>query len=465
MHGLEPRHLAAIDDDDRAELAHVLPSMSAHGAGAAPARADERYRTHRAVRRLAEMLAATAPLVLVLDDLHWADAGSIELLGALLRRPPAAAVLIAVAMRPRQVPERLSAALERAHGAGTLTRLELAALSEDEAGELLGESVGAAAAAALYAAGGGNPFYLQQLARVPGGVAVGPEPEASVAGLDVPRAVAAALTAELALLSAEGRRALEGAAVAGDPFEPELAAAAAGLPDATVTDALDELLLHDFVRATDVPRRFRFRHPLVRRAVYEAAPGGWRLGAHERCADALAARGAPAAARAHHVEHAGRLGDVAAVAVLREAAEAAVPRDPVTAARLFGAALRLLPAAAPDRVELLGARATAHAAAGQFRDAHTVLLEALDLLPGDAVATRVRLTAACAGLEHLLGRHSEAHGRLTAALEELEGTSPPEEAALTFELAIDALYRMDYAAMREWVAGSLGWPGRSPTHA
>ena len=142
-----------------------------------------------------------------------------------------------------------------------------------------------------------------------------------------------------------------------------------------------------------------------------------------------------------------------------------MPRDPVTAARLFGAALRLLPAAAPDRVELLGARATAHAAAGQFRDAHTVLLEALDLLPGDAVATRVRLTAACAGLEHLLGRHSEAHGRLTAALEELEGTSPAEEAALTFELAIDALYRMDYAAMREWVARSLGWPGRSPTHA
>ena len=52
-------------------------------------------------------------------------------------------------------------------------------------------------------------------------------------------------------------------------------------------EAIDELLELDLVRETDVPRRFRFRHPLVRRAVYEATPGGWRLGAHERCAKRL----------------------------------------------------------------------------------------------------------------------------------------------------------------------------------
>ena len=68
----------------------------------------ERYRSHRAVRALLEQLASTQPLVLVLDDLHWADSASVELLGALLRRPPAAPVLMALAVRPRHVPERLS---------------------------------------------------------------------------------------------------------------------------------------------------------------------------------------------------------------------------------------------------------------------------------------------------------------------------------------------------------------------
>ena len=117
------------------------------------------------MRELLERLTAAKPLVLVLDDLHWADAASVELLGALLRRPPAAPVLMAMAVRPRQVPERLSATTERAHRQGMLDRVELGALTRAEARELLGEAVDGAAAAALYDESGGNPFYLEQLAR------------------------------------------------------------------------------------------------------------------------------------------------------------------------------------------------------------------------------------------------------------------------------------------------------------
>jgi DNA-binding NarL/FixJ family response regulator/tetratricopeptide (TPR) repeat protein len=379
--------------------------------------------------------------VLVLDDLHWADSGALELIGALLRRPPAAPVLLALALRPRQIPDRLWAALERAQRAGAVTYLEVGGLSADEARELVGADAGG-----FYAESGGNPFYLQQLARSPRRQAAPP-----TAVGEVPDAVLAALGAELALLPGDVRRLLEGAAVAGDPFVVELAAAAAGVPEPAAIESLDELLVRDLIRPTDVPRRFRFRHPLVRAAVYAAAPGGWRLGAHERCAAALAAGGAAAPARAHHVEQAARHGDFAAIAVLREAGEAVAQHAPAGAARWFAAALRLLPDTAPaqERVGLLSARAGALAAVGRFSEAHAALLEGLALVPAEAIDLRVRLTAGCAGLEQLLGRHADAHRRLVAALGEADPDSP-QAAALTITLAHDAIFQLRYADGRTW---------------
>ena len=87
--------------------------------------------------------------------------------------------------------------------------------------------------------------------------------------------------------------------------------------------ALDDLLARCLVRQAGVPRRFAFRHPLVRHAVYASAAGGWRLAAHARAGDALARRGADVMAVAHHVEHSGHAGDDAAIAILMQAADAA----------------------------------------------------------------------------------------------------------------------------------------------
>ena len=93
--GLEPHRLTELDGQVQAELGHVFPSLWAF-AGIREAPQQERYHSHRAVRRLLELLAQPKPLVLVLDDFHWADSGSVELLGALPRRPPAAPVLVAL---------------------------------------------------------------------------------------------------------------------------------------------------------------------------------------------------------------------------------------------------------------------------------------------------------------------------------------------------------------------------------
>jgi hypothetical protein len=111
------------------------------------------------------------------------------------------------------------------------------------------------------------------------------------------------------------------------------------------------------------------RHPLVRRAVYEASPGGWRLGAHQRSAEALAARGAAAAARAHHLERSARRATTrpSQFSGGRRRGRAAHAGRRGT---LFAAALRLLGDSAPaeERVELLTALAGTEAATGHFAE-------------------------------------------------------------------------------------------------
>jgi ATP/maltotriose-dependent transcriptional regulator MalT len=446
------------------ELAGVLPSLHDDGAADA-ALADERYRAHRAVRGLLEQLAQLAPLVVVLDDLHWSDGASIELVGALLRRGPDAPVLLALAFRPGQAPERLSSALA-APGVGRLT---LGQLSETAVSELLGE-LDAAALTDLYRHGGGNPFYLEQLARVSEQGRLPAAPLASdTANGGVPAAVTASLAEELASLSEPTRLLLDGAAVAGEPFEPELAAAIAGLTAADGLDALDELLTRDLIRPTQVPRRFVFRHPLVRRAVYESTGGGWRLAAHARAAATLAESRAAAAERAHHVEHSAGQGDEDAIALLVEAGEATTARAPAAATRWFEAALRLLPATDRERqADLRVALASAQRALGELDRCRSTLLDAIALLPEDAVARRVELTAYCAAVEHWQGEHEDAHRRLARAWTELPDPHTKEAAALQIELAIDGLYELDFDQTLEMGRGALETArklGDRPLHA
>ena len=445
--GLDPRRLERLDAVTRSELGQLLPAL-ADAAKASETVLHERYRTHRAARALLERLAIRQPLVLLLDDFHWADPASTDLLSALLQRPPAAGVLIALAARPHQLPKRLATALERAHRAGVLARIELPPLTADETRELVGEH-----AELFYEESGGNPFYLEQLARAPTEVvprAAGAD--VSLAGLQVPPMVAAALTEELSLLAEPVRRVLDGASVAGDPFEVDLAAAAADLAETDVLDAIDDLARLELVRETETPRRFRFRHPIVRRAVYESTPEGWRIGSHERVAAALADRGAPPSARAHHVERSARYGDVDAVAVLKDAGEEARSQAPATSARWLAAALRVLPAAAPvqERVQLFLPMAQALAATGQFERSHETLLEILDVLPQNQVAQRVEVSAWCAHVEHLLGLHEQAHERLLASLQGLSEEVSSERLSLLIELTLDGLNRMEYKSMKGW---------------
>ncbi len=270
--------------------------------------------------------------------------------------------------------------------------------------------------------------------------------------------MARALEQEIDALSAGGRSLAQGAAVAGDPVDLDLAAAAAGLDEADALDALDELLAGALLTSTDVPRRYRFRHPLVRHAIYESAAEGWRIAAHRRAADALAERGGSIAARAQHLERCARPGDTEALAVLIEAGRHAAARAPATAADRFSAALRLLPETPetlPQRLELLVGLAQALAATGRLEAALSALDDGLALVGPELAPVRARLVAGCAMCENLLGRHGAAHARLLGALESLGEEGSWAAADLTVELAADALYDSDFAGVRSWAQRAL----------
>lgn len=99
--------------------------------------------------------------------------------------------------------------------------------------------------------------------------------------------------------------------------------------------------------------------------------------------------------------------------------------------------------------------AQALAATGQFAKSHETLLEILDILPPDKVAQRVEISAWCARVEHLLGRHERAHDRLITSLGGLADEVSPEGLSLLIELSQDGSHRMDYKSQKGWAERAL----------
>lgn len=438
----------ALDDHVASQSALEVP-VAATPVVPSRARASEpaehsRLAVLRAVRTLLAELAGRRPLLLVLDDLQWADAGTLDTVAYLLRHPPPGWFALAVAFRSGSAPPVLVEAVATAVAAGRAERLDLAPLTFTETAELLGST---AAAHELHEAAGGNPFYLLEMARA-GGAPTG----SSADGLtSAPPALREALAAEVRGLPAAARTVLEAAAVVGDPFDPDLVAAAAQIDLATTLTAVDDLLAADLIRPADSPRRFRFRHPIIRDAVYEQAPHGWRLGAHQRVAVSLADRDAPATLRAPHVFASASPGDADAIATLAAAGEAATRLTPAIAARWYRAALSLVVTDDPlTRLGLLVPLAAAESACGALAESRTTLDEALGHVPPDLELLRIGLVASVAFVEQLLGRGTEARKLLEAELPKVADTGSNEAAVLYAELALDGLFAADHTAMVAW---------------
>ena len=473
-------HLAELGVDRLRRLAegpagclrHVLPALAQAGPetpGPPPAE-GERHRLFRGVRLLLERLAPARGLVVALDDVHWADPATIELLAYLRRQPPRAAVLMVLAYRSRQVPARLAAALTGTDG----LHIEVGPLSLPEAEQLLGEQCPRPRRRALYAICRGNPLYLlaaSRLATQPA-IGTGTEPGEASAGptsASAERSTSAgprqALLAEFSALSADALQMAWAGAVVGEPFMAGVAAIAAGLlpevgPEPVAPDralrGLDELVERDVVRR-DAGPRFRFRHPLLRHVAYTMAGAGWRLAAHARMTAYLGSRGESSLLLARHLEQIAEPGDERAVAVFADAARTVLGRAPAAAAHWLRVGLRLLdthPAANDRRLELLTDLAHAHGLAGHLHASRATCHQLLASLPDEQVVARARVAAACAMADRLLGRHGEARALLMRMLDTVP-VDQPAAAGLTFELAAGSLMRSDFAANGRWAALSL----------
>ncbi|RFS82890.1 LuxR family transcriptional regulator [Actinomadura spongiicola] len=444
-------HTGLHDGPRPNEATHAEPRPSP--AGAAPDNTPvARYQLYRAVRHLLEQVAAPSGLVLILDDVHWADDATIELLDHLVRHPPRASVLIALAYRPAQASARLAALVQASLQAVGGSRLPVRPLTQDEVAELLGPGVSGTRCRELYKASGGNPFYLEALARTREPLAAG-----DTEG-ELPPAVRAALQLELSGLSPEAQLIAQSAAVAADEFTPMLAAAAAQVSEQEALAALDELVARDIVR----PRaeRFRFRHPLVRHAAYRSAAAGWRLAAHGRIATYLTEIGAPAAVRARHLERSGRVGDRNAIATLVEAARAFATQAPTTAAHWLQSALSLMPTtgaaaeadgtaddpALPSRLELMMELARVQTVGGHLTEGRETARNVLRMLPPDDYERRARAARLAALMERQLGRPHEARALLLDELRRMPDPRSPAAVPLRMRLVAERMMRIDFRA-------------------
>lgn len=444
---LEPRARQSLAMDRLGAIASVFPSLGGLGDQVDyPVTATERYRAHQATRELLERLAARGALVLVLDDVQWADSASIELISYLLRHPPQAEVMVAMGFRTGHAssPARLLRMIQDS----SAVAIDLGPLPLEVVTALVGEG-----ADEVHRLSGGNPLYAVQLAHSEfDSVGVGRSDQMSV-----PSAVGAMIEARLEGLADQPRSLALAAAVAGDPFEVDVVAAALDRREDEILDDLDVLVAAEMIRAGDTPRRLQFRHPIVRSAIYGVTPPSVLLRCHQRIAAHLTKIGRPAGEVALHLEQSAGRGDLEAIAMLRRAGEEASAGAPTSAIRWFNAALRLLPETeSAQRAELCWALGESLSVVGRPAEALSSLEQALSLMSNDDL-NRVSVVVACAELERQLGRYEDARARLRLAVRGLPDDRTRDETELLIALALNDFYGGHYGESLEWgsLAGQL----------
>jgi len=306
---------------------------------------DQTFAVVHGLYWLVANLAMEAPLVLLVDDVHWADPQSLRFLVYLARRLEglAAAVIASVRTCDSGSDQELVGGLEGSPGARVVVP---EALSDAGVGSVLGAAFGRVAdagfARACRGATGGNPLFVCEVAAALIADGIEPTADATAHVLTAgPQAIARVTLARLGRLSEHAvglARAI--AALGGDASLPR-AASLAGLDGGQALAALDALIAADVVPASHA---LEFRHPIVGSAIYDELAPGARSVAHRRAAALLGAEGAELDAVAGHLVRSEPTGAVEVIATLRYAAAHALALGaPENAATFLSRALEEAP--------------------------------------------------------------------------------------------------------------------------
>ena len=323
-----PEQLGDVAASDAATIARLVPEL---GARLAPARAEPapedpqqaRFRLFDAVTMFFMRAAAREPLVVVLDDLHAADADSLSLLAFLARQLRDGRLLVVATLRDDEVAlgHPLAEALGALRRAGGTMRLTLSGLAPAALAELVEAQVGsrppADLVAELHDGTGGNPLFVAEVTRLAlDGQTHGIEGDELLERFRaaLPGGVRSAIAVRMSALSPACREALVAAALLGGELSIARLRALSGLKSAdAVLDAAEEALTAGLLQEHAAQAgRYEFAHQLVREAVLGQLSATRRARLHLLAADALERLyGAPAEARAaeiaHHLEAAGGL--------------------------------------------------------------------------------------------------------------------------------------------------------------
>ncbi len=469
----EPNELRAALGPGGGELTRLLPDLPARvGELEPPAAADpdtERHRLHTAVTELLAGISRRRPVLLVLEDGHWADAPTLLLLRHLTRSAGHARMLLLVTFRDTEseLPEAFSETLADLRRSDDVVWMGLAGFSSEEMTEFVRRAAGSEAreglpqlASAISEVTDGNAFLVCELWRslIETGAVELSEGEIRLtrppSELGTPEGVREVVSQRLSRLAPATSDLLELAAIAGGEFELGTVRRATELEAGELRAALDEAVRSGMIEELpSTTLAYRFTHELVRRALYDRLSGLRRAELHLRVGEALEQGGVSSARAladlAHHFANAAPLAEpsrsVEYALLAARAARAAL--DFEQAAEWMRTALELPIDDPPQRAEVFLELGSASHRAGKALDA----LKAFD--SAAAIARELEdarlLARAAIGYEEACWRPGIAEEGAVDLLEEAAAALGDETSVLRAELLAGLARALDFQGERE----------------